>query len=52
MKKPDTQMTEHVFERRLENARWLLSLGEHPDRVARRLGMSASGLRKMIERSR
>lgn len=47
-----TDFDSHLMEQRMENYAFLLSTGMHPDRIARRLGISRNTLNKELERRR
>lgn len=36
---------------RIEDAQWLLAAGEHPTRVARRVGTSVAALTRLLQRA-
>jgi hypothetical protein len=49
----DNHMEEHVWDARYENALFLTrDAGLHPERAARRLGMTLEAFNKMMERGR
>ena len=50
--KAGCKFNEHRVQARLEDAQFLLDLGEPLDRVAKRLGVSVQTLEKQLERSR
>ena len=50
--KRDPQLVSHRNQQRCEDALFMLGNGEHPDRVAARLGITRDTLDKMLERTR
>lgn len=48
----DHQMTAHITQYRIEDARFMIDNGASPEEAARRLGMEIDALKKLLERHR